>query len=420
MIDVAVVGAGAAGLTAARMLARAGLQVEVVEARDRVGGRVAQSGGVELGAEFIHGPAAQTRALLREIGVTDVGMSGRAWTFAGTGEPTPDDGHFSSHGPLFADAQNLAEDESVDGYLLRLRGAGVASDVLVEIRAFVEGFDAADPARASAMGIANEFLSGVDDRSARPVGGYGAMFDYLRSQCEKAGVRIRFAMPVDRIAWRNGAVEIDDIRSRAAIVTIPVGVLRAGDVAFEPALPDWKRCAIEAIETGPVVKVVLRFRKPFWRDMHGGRYRDAGFFQCLGQPFSVLWTQFPIEASTLTAWVGGPKTGALVNLSSADLTARAIDQCAALFAHDDAVRANFEGISTHDWIHDPFSRGAYSYLLVGGGDARKALGRSVDNVLFFAGEATSEDGEQGTVNGAFASGERAAREVLATFGAKER
>ncbi len=435
--DVLVIGGGAAGLAAARSLARRSLRVLMLEARDRTGGRVwpaapARAGvAAELGAEFIHGPAPETMELLRDAGTAAAGTAGESWKCGEDGELQRDDDDFiTGAAAILERARELAADESVDRFLRRFADDPAAREAIATARAFVEGFEAADPAIASAQGIADELASGVDFASARPLAGYGPMLELLRSDCAAAGVQTSLSTVVRRISWRRNSVAVETrsgdgesrtIRARAAIVTLPVGVLRhSGDeseVVFDPGLPEGKRDALGSIEMGHVVKVALWFRAAFWEQVQSGRYRDAAFFRCIGQPFAAYWTQSPLRSGLIVAWAGGPKATALNAGSQEDLIARALEGFGALFGARDVARTEFEGGVMHDWGHDPFARGAYSYVAVGGGDARAVLAAPVDDTLFFAGEATSTDGQGGTVNGALETGERAAREAAAVLGA---
>jgi monoamine oxidase len=428
--DAIVIGAGAAGLAAARTLAEHSLAVVVVEARERIGGRVwerpvgTERVPTELGAEFIHGHAPETRALLRDIGARDVATGGESWTCRdGTLQSPADD--FSTAAGIFDAVRSLEEDESVERFLARFDGDPRMRQTARTARAFVEGFDAADPAIASARAIADEWRSGVDSTTARPVGGYAPLFRHLRARCDEAGVDFRLSTLVRRVSWQRGAVgvEVEDaagnvqtLRAPAAIVTLPVSILRAPDdaaaVRFDPALPSAKRDALDFIEMGLALKVALAFRTRFWSDLQQGRFRDAAFFRCEGHPFAAYWTEWPLPSNVITAWAGGPKAAALREVSEADLIERALHGFASLFGEPDLARREFDGGLVHDWGRDPFSRGAYSYVAVGGGDARARLAAPVDDTLFFAGEATSIDGQGGTVNGALETGARAALEAL--------
>ena len=437
--DVVVIGAGAAGLSAARNLAGRSLRVILLEARDRIGGRVWSNPSVrtsvpaELGAEFIHGRAEETMALLRDAGTKAVGTGEQSWICGEDGVLRRDNDDFISATRIFDKARTLAHDESVDRFLQRFDDDTAMRDTVQAARAFVEGFDAADPAIASVRAIAAELRSGVDYASARPLGGYWRMFEHLRDACAAAGVRSCLSTIVRRISWRPGAVAVDvesgwgetrTIHARAAVVTLPVGVLRhSGDetaVAFDPELPTTKREALASIEMGHVVRVVLGFRTAFWERIQNGRYRDSAFFRCIGQPFAAYWTQLPVRSDLIVAWAGGSKATALGGPPREELIGRALDGFGTLLGEQALAREEFEEGAMHDWGRDPCSRGAYSYVTVGGGGARAALAAPVDDTLFFAGEATSHDGQGGTVNGALKTGERAAREAAAALGAAAR
>ncbi len=430
--DVIVIGAGAAGLQAARSLAARSLRVIVLEARDRVGGRVysvptnRRIVAAELGAEFIHGAAPETQALLRETGGASLDTDGESWTSDASGLQLDDD-DFVASANIFEGIRALPADESVEKFLARFDGDATMRARVAAARAFVEGFEAADPAIASTRSIADEIKSGVDSVSARPVGGYRGIFDYLHGAVA-AACDLRFSTIVRGISWRRGAVSVETrtahgdsqtIRARAAVITLPIGVLRhAGDesaIAFEPALPPAKREAIGNIEMGHVVKVALWFRTAFWETLRDGRYRYGAFFHHAEHAFAAYWTQLPLRGELLSAWAGGPRATALAGLSTTNLIDRALDGIGSIFGEPALARKAFVSAAAHDWSNDPFARGAYSYVAVGGGNARGALGLPVDDTLFFAGEATSTDGHGGTVNGAFETGARAALEVIASL-----
>jgi monoamine oxidase len=426
--DAVVIGAGAAGLSAARTLAAHSLRVAVVEARDRVGGRAftiptpCALTPAELGAEFIHGFGEATRKLLREDGSAAVDLDGEAWICGANGRLEREEDDFTSAAAIFEAADSLPQDESVETFLRRFEGNDSQRRRAKAARSFVEGFDAAEPAIASARAIAQEWRSGVDMRSARPIGGYARMFERLRDICEATGVSMRFSAIVRRIAWGRGAVTVEAIgedgvpqalRGRAAIVTLPAGVLQEdAGLVFDPQLPAAKREALEKIVSGDVVKVVLWFRTAFWEKAHNGRYRNAAFLRCLGAPFGVYWTQLPIRSELVVAWIGGPGATALRGVTPDELIARARDGFGAMLGSVAEARAEFGAGFTHDWRDDPHARGAYSYVAVGGEGARETLARPMDDTLFFAGEATSTDGQGGTVNGALETGERAATELV--------
>jgi monoamine oxidase len=428
--DVVIVGAGAAGLAAAQCLAGK-MRVLVLEARDRVGGRAwslptaRAATPAELGAEFIHGRAKATTALLRSAGAAAVVADRTGWTRA-NGALESDRLGYDAVARLFDSVASLTDDESVDAFLRRFERDAATRSAAADARSFVEGFDAADTRRASVRAIAAELDSGVDSTAARPIGGYRPLMERLSEGCTSAGVEFALSKAVRRIVWRRGriTVEAHDAQGRAfqasasaAILTLPVGVLRhRGDetaVAFDPPLPAEKHAALEFLEMGPVVKVELWFRSPFWEEIQNGRYRDGAFFRSGGGPFPVYWTQLPVRSELVAAWAGGPSAAGLRSLCPDALIERAVAGFGALFDSPEAAREALAFGATHDWNADPFTRGAYSYVTTGGAQAREALGRPIDGTLFFAGEATAEHGESGTVNGALESGARAARELAA-------
>jgi monoamine oxidase len=218
-----------------------------------------------------------------------------------------------------------------------------------------------------------------------------------------------------RLTARAGGHQ-ESVRARRAIVTVPIGVLTAepgaaGAITFEPLLPQTTRDAIAGIEMGPVVKIVLCFREAFWETLNGGAWRDGSFFSGDGD-FPTLWTQLPIRANTLVAWAGGPAADRFAEQGHTERIDAALACAGRYFGDVGAVRDAFVSAYSHDWQRDPFARGAYSYVVVGGERARESLAGSIDGVLWLAGEATAGGGEGGTVSGALESGRRAAHELL--------
>jgi monoamine oxidase len=203
------------------------------------------------------------------------------------------------------------------------------------------------------------------------------------------------------------------IEARAAVLAVPIGVLKAragepGAIDFDPPLRQKQR-ALDLLDSGSVVRVTLRLREPVWVP----KYETLTFLHTADEDFPVWWTAYPVRAPVVTGWRGGPGARRLAQRSPGEIADRAI----ASFARQMRVprrrmRALVEAVWTHDWEHDPFARGAYSYQMVGGADAPSLLARPLLRTLFFAGEASDAEGATGTVDGAIASGRRAAAQVL--------
>ena len=415
---VAIIGAGAAGLAAASLLTQRGVDVLVLEARDRIGGRAYTlqsydgSWPVELGAEFIHGPAPATVALMNECGESATEALGDGYLLR-NGRLEKNDDMWESIERLLRRVDLHGRDLTVEEFLKTLT-RGIASKEQVEdLRALIEGFDAAVTTDASAIAIAKEWRSGENSTAARPINGYAPVMQYL---ARTVNARTLLRTCVEHVHWTKRNVRIRatrsghamDIRAERAIVTVPIGVLRDQAIRFSPALPRAKQDAIDAIAMGPVIKVVLDFRSAFWESVENGRYREAGFFQAPECAFRTVWTRMPQRTPLLVAWAGGGAADRLID-KRLDPIETAIETCQRLFPSVD-VRGELRNAYYHDWQADRFAGGAYSFLRVGGGDARKMLAAPLEETLFFAGEATNSD-DTGTVAGALDTGYRAAREI---------
>jgi monoamine oxidase len=206
------------------------------------------------------------------------------------------------------------------------------------------------------------------------------------------------------------------VTARRAIVTLPLGVLKApprapSAVRFSPPLRE-KRAALDRLESGAVIKAVLLFRSAFWEEIDEGRYHGASFFHSPGAAFPTFWTTLPERVPLLVAWAGGPKAARLARAAAPDIVREAAASLDSIFGARGGIEDRLAAAWVHHWQQDPFARGAYSYVAVGGHGARRALAAPLDDTLFFAGEAADYEGEHGTVAGALASGERATREAL--------
>ncbi len=430
--DILVLGAGAAGLAAAAELTGSGQSVVVLEARDRVGGRIwtrSDPGApipVELGAEFIHGEPEATLSLMKRFGVAAVDAHGPHWTCGQGRLRLRADDFRQVHDALRRNRSRLrARDLSFGDFLARVDARQLSRSSRDLALALVEGFDAADPARVSARSIVEEWVGGeaLDSPQFRPLGGYGALLAPLAASLERGRASVRTNAVVHTVRWRRGAVDVGGaqlgepfrVQAKRAIVTLPLGVLQRapglpGAVRFDPPLAEKAR-TLRQLASGPVLKTVLLFREAFWEDANGGDCRDAAFFHAPKASFPTFWTALPVRTPLLVAWAGGPKAARLSGAGRDRIVKEALASLRTIFGRRFARRMRLDAVLSHDWQRDPFARGAYSYVLENGGNARRALARTLGNTLYFAGEATNSRGEAATVAGALESGRKAAHAI---------
>jgi monoamine oxidase len=425
MSAVIVVGAGIAGLAAARTLAEAGHHVTLIEARDRVGGRIhtlpAVDGGlpVELGAEFIHGLPPELIGLVDQAGLTRFELEGDYRCFREGRGIGPCDDHREVD-QVFDQLSDLrlpdhSPDLSFHEFALQ---RGFSREAAAWASNYVEGFNAADADRISILSLgkqqaAEDAISG--DRVFRVVEGYAQLPAYLARRFLEAGGELLLSAPVRSVDWQPGRVEVAThdgsvFQASKAILTLPLGVLQAGSVSFTPE-PAILQVAAQLI-MGPVARVVYEFDRGFW-----SKFRSFdGLSFLLAPPATppTWWTTNPRPSSLLTGWMAGRRVR---NVRLNELPETGLATLAAFLNSAPAdLRPHLLRCHLHDWQLDPHSLGGYTYVPKGAIHASDELSVPVETTLFFAGEHTDTSGHWGTVHGALRSGYRAARQVLEVTG----
>lgn len=427
---IAVLGAGVAGLAAARALSEQGLRVDLIEARGRLGGRVFElSDGewplpIELGAEFVHQQPEPISRALEQAQLSLCQLEDRHhWPSPGS-EGSAREGlielpdFWERTHRLLATVEPDAPDTSAATYAER---SGFNSEDRALFELFVEGFHAAPPADVSIQSLARDAQAGEAAKQSRIQGGYGRLVDWLAERAIATGrTEISLSSPVRHIRWRPGDVVLDvhgrngrEQRSaRALVVTAPVSVLRTppeeGGIGFDPPLAH-KRATWAFAGVAHVAKVVLLFREQFWDDRAAPGWE---FLHAPASTFLTFWRQAAGDAQQITAWAGGPRALRTARQQDDAIVRDALSTLSTLLGvAPSRAQALLVRAHRHAFSEDDFARGAYGYARVGAKNVHDELAKPLEQTLFFAGEATSSE-YPATVAGALASGQRAAREVL--------
>lgn len=421
--DVLVLGAGAAGLLAARDLALHGRTVAVIEAKDRVGGRmftvVEDKIPVELGAEFVHGDLPLTMELLNKAGAETEAVKGNLWQNK-YNQMQVLDGFVKDQGELEKKCKALVQDKAVDRFLKEDLQDKKYTELRFNLKNYVEGYDAADTTKASTKAVCRDLLNnkGAQYRIKQ---GYGRLAAFLEQEGRRAGIQFFTSSPVLQLHWKRG--EVVAVTANAsyigakALLTVSLGVLQNERITFYPALPQIKK-AVQRLGFGHVVKLVMQFKNAFWQEnkkpgLEGLRQLSFLFSQ---EAIPTWWTHYPQNNGILTGWLGGPGAQAMQFYSKHELESKAIFALSKIFDRSpEAINASLIRTSFFNWSCDPCFSGAYAYEVVNDHEAVNILMQGVEQTIFFAGEGMHQGPEIGTVEGALLSGRKAAEQVAALF-----
>jgi len=425
--DTIVVGAGVAGLTAAHLLADAGRDVVVLEARDRVGGRIVTDRryglATDLGASWIHGIAGSPVAAAAEA----FGMRMVEFTVGGYQPDSRPMAYYGPDGQRLSDAATRSFIDDIHAADATLRDVIATSDPDASYRDVTEeaiarqGWDDERAQRVreyfehrseeqNGAWIEDLAAHGLDDDS---IDGDEVVFpdgyDRLASHLAE-GLDIRLTHVVERVRWSADRVFVTTnfgaMSADNAVITVPVGVLQSEDFAIEPPLPEPVAGAMSRLTMNAFEKVFLRFPTKFWDD---GVYaiRQQG-------PASRWWhSWYDLTAlhgtPTLLTFAAGPAAQHTRDWGEEEIVESVLAQLRRLFG--DRVE---KPTSVHitDWQDDPFAHGSYAYMMVGSSTAdHDILATPVGGILHLAGEATWTD-DPATVTAAMYSGHRAAENIL--------
>jgi monoamine oxidase len=401
LLDVIVVGAGVSGLAAAQALKQAGKRIVVLEARDRIGGRIFTRRDiaeipVELGGELVSGTQAATWPLIREHGIRTVELAP-----ANASERLRLD---------FSKLPKPHAHEDVAEYLARINMGGKHMPPYLQFLSMDDEPFRRMEARFFFAYYSHQSASGelYGEHDFRVPDGYDQVPHVLAK-----GVPLRLKAVVQEIEWSETQAKvlflhnhkIEAVQAKTVLLTLPIGILRHGDVHFSPALPPSKIAAIQNFSTVDVAKMIYTFDHPVLPD-------DIDQLHDFKSNPPMWWRgsagHNDYDGDVIVAWTAGDNARTLLEQDYETALFTGLQSLRKLLDNDDLMPTK---AIMHNWAGDPYTRGAYSFSLTGSDEAHDILGRPVGNTLFWAGEATNAK-HQSTVHGAYESGLRAAEQIL--------
>jgi monoamine oxidase len=435
---VVVIGAGAAGLYAADILHSKGIKVRILEASDRIGGRIRSIHSsddapvrtdfpIELGAERILGSDSIWANAIKLLNIPTVTLGDETTDgFFVNGNLFP---HISfNNTPDFTAATNFygalrtfsGPDENVES-LTQAAGLNEASRQIVN--SWVGNKLGTSNSRIGAVGTA-QTLTALKRNTTESVLRSNPMQDVLTSRFSTIAQKVETNMVVKEISHGSGQISIAGqntsggnaepftIEAHKIIIAVPASCLSSGDIKFQPSLPPGKLNALGKISTDASVRLVLDFKQNFW----GSNTRFIYGSELIPEVFNTGFNRSTFN-KTMSITVNGAKAEEF-SLGPETALENVLHQLDSIFNGKASlnIRKDEDGKNIYeffDWSQQPFIKGGISYLKPGGTlQDRTTLAKPIDKTLFFAGEATDDSGDAGTVNGALTSGGRAAQELV--------
>jgi monoamine oxidase len=415
--SIIIIGAGAAGLQAGRILSRAGRRVTILEAAAEPGGRIHTimppgfSGPLEGGAEFIHGELPLSIALAKEAGIVLQPVKAQM-THAGDGRQQ--EGSGQDWGRLMQEMEALKTDMTIADFLSVHFGGERYANLRESVRRFAEGYDLADLRRVSTRSLHREWSKEEDEEEYRLVGGYRQMTDFLAAECRRQGAALHCSSPVTEVSWKKGQVEVttakgDVFTAGGLIVSASLGVLETGGLRFNPSLPGMKE-TLSQLGYGSVIKIILEFKTRFWLKK---KQKGQTLFLLSEEEVPTWWTQAEEESPLLTGWLAGERMERFRRLDEPGRLDSCLRSLGSIFSLEPAaLRGELVASLVLDWSSAPFVRGGYSYDTLRSAEARTGLSRPVADTIWFCGEGIYEGDAPGTVEAALCSGQEVAEKLV--------
>jgi monoamine oxidase len=336
--DVIVIGAGAAGLMAAWELVQTGKKVAIIEARDRIGGRIHTvydqnfSLPIEAGAEFVHGDLPLTTLLLKKAGIAYPKVEGSNWRREKNGLQKTD--FIEGYRELNKKFKELKTDIYVGDFISQYLNEPKYERLIQSLKSYVEGYYAADLGKASTFALRDE-LNNSSDEQYRVESGYQTLVNFFYSEFLQKRGTVYFSSPVTTIDWQRDDIKIitaqQTLIAKKIIITVPIGVLQSEIIKFSPAIEN-KIDVIKQAGYGAVIKTILLFERPFWTvKALTGKDTKKMTFLFSEESVPTWWTQYPKEVAMLTGWLGGPHAEKMKHLSESEMLENAITSLSSIF-----------------------------------------------------------------------------------------
>jgi len=413
MKKIIIVGGGVAGLYGARELSKHGFDVTILEATDRLGGRIhtirnsSFTRPVEKGVEFIHGNLPLTIELLKEAGIEYNVVRGNMIRITDGSWRTQDD-FTVGWDELMQKMNSIRQDVTMDEFLKQHFSDEKYDGLRTSVLRFANGFDLADTSKASVLALREEWM-GEEDEQHRIPGGFDQLINFLNDMCRTSGVTIFTSSPVTEIKWEKNRAQVITAGNMAygasaVVVATSLGQLQSErSILFHPAIDNYFAAAGK-IGFGSVVKVMLEFKEAFWEKKKKG----IGFL-FTNEIIPTWWTQLPSTYPLLTGWAGGPQAWVFETKDDQTILELAFQSLANIFQKSvGELKQLLTASAVVNWKNDPYSNGAYSYDTVESNLAKKLFNTPIEDTIYFAGEAFYQGSSPGTVEAALVS----ARDVV--------